>query len=29
MSEALEAFKQTNGVYPAQLVFYRDGVGES
>ena len=28
MSSACEAFKRTNGSYPAQIIFYRDGVGE-
>ena len=28
MSSAVEAFKRTNGSYPAQIIFYRDGVGE-
>ena len=28
MSNACEAFKRTNGNYPAQIIFYRDGVGE-
>ena len=28
MSEALDGFKKLNGIYPKQLVFYRDGVGE-
>ena len=27
--ESLEAFKKHNGRYPQQMVFYRDGVGES
>lgn len=28
MSNACEAFKRANGTYPAQVIFYRDGVGE-
>ena len=28
MSNAVEAFKRANGTYPAQIIFYRDGVGE-
>lgn len=28
MEESLEAFKNSNGIYPAQIIFYRDGVGE-
>jgi len=28
MSNAVEAFKRANGTYPAQVIFYRDGVGE-
>lgn len=28
MSGACEAFKKANGAYPAQIIFYRDGVGE-
>ena len=29
MTKALEAFKRANGgTYPAQVIFYRDGVGE-
>ena len=28
MEEALEAFKTSNGIYPAQIIFYRDGVGD-
>lgn len=28
MSNACEAFKRVNGTYPAQIIFYRDGVGE-
>jgi aubergine-like protein len=28
MTNALEAFKRVNGAYPAQVIFYRDGVGE-
>lgn len=28
MTKALDAFKKNNGVYPARLIFYRDGVGE-
>ena len=28
MGEALEAFKTSNGIYPAQIIFYRDGVGD-
>jgi hypothetical protein len=28
MAAATEAFKRTNGSYPAQIIFYRDGVGE-
>jgi len=28
MSNACEAFKRSNGAYPAQIIFYRDGVGE-
>lgn len=28
MAAAIEAFKRTNGSYPAQIIFYRDGVGE-
>ena len=28
MTEALEAFKKTNGVYPSNLIIYRDGVGD-
>lgn len=28
MGEALEAFKKSNGVYPNNVIFYRDGVGE-
>lgn len=28
MTKALEAFKRVNGTYPAQIIFYRDGVGE-
>jgi aubergine-like protein len=28
MSAACEAFKRSNGAYPAQIIFYRDGVGE-
>jgi aubergine-like protein len=29
VSEALTAFKNKNGVYPMQVVIYRDGVGDS
>ena len=29
MTKSLEAFKKANGgTYPAQIIFYRDGVGE-
>ena len=28
MRGAVEAFKRANGTYPAQIIFYRDGVGE-
>lgn len=28
MGGACEAFKRANGAYPAQIIFYRDGVGE-
>ena len=28
MTNACEAFKRANGTYPAQIIFYRDGVGE-
>lgn len=28
MASACEAFKRANGAYPAQIIFYRDGVGE-
>ena len=28
MNAACEAFKRANGAYPAQIIFYRDGVGE-
>jgi hypothetical protein len=28
MNGACEAFKRSNGAYPAQIIFYRDGVGE-
>ena len=28
MGEALEAFKKTNGIYPSNIIIYRDGVGE-
>ena len=28
VSEALDAFKTSNGIYPSQVIFYRDGVGE-
>jgi len=28
MTNACEAFKRVNGAYPAQIIFYRDGVGE-
>jgi len=28
MSSACQAFKRANGTYPAQVIFYRDGVGE-
>lgn len=28
MAAAIEAFKRTNASYPAQIIFYRDGVGE-
>jgi len=28
MNNACEAFKRANGSYPAQIIFYRDGVGE-
>jgi len=28
MSNACEAFKRANGTYPAQIIFYRDGVAE-
>jgi len=28
MTGACEAFKRANGAYPAQIIFYRDGVGE-
>ena len=28
MTSACEAFKRANGAFPAQIIFYRDGVGE-
>lgn len=28
MQNACEAFKRANGTFPAQIIFYRDGVGE-
>ena len=28
MGEAMDAFKTSNGIYPSQVIFYRDGVGE-
>jgi len=28
MTSAVEAFKRANGCYPAQIIFYRDGVAE-
>lgn len=28
MTNAAEAFKRSNGTYPSQIIFYRDGVGE-
>ena len=28
ISKALEKFKKLNGIYPARVIFYRDGVGE-
>ena len=28
MTKACESFKKHNAVYPARIIFYRDGVGE-
>ena len=29
VEEVLETFKKINSIYPENLIFYRDGVGES
>jgi len=27
--DSLDAFKKENGIFPQQLIFFRDGVGDS
>lgn len=28
VEQSVDAFKASNGIYPKQMIFYRDGVGE-